>query len=382
MNEPLKGARNMPIIREFDSGFDEGVQKGHEQSESSRSDSVAGNDARGISEEKVTEINSDMSTTIGQLLTHELMKTKKCQLFKQKRGGGFSCCNPGNDTKLADIIQRNKCCMPIFVGINDPCYKGKVRCLTYLKSMKCLNNCKLDQTPMPTNFHTPYIDAELIYNKLSLAHLAQNGGKFDFNNFNKMKEIIVGYDERSGQLSGLLLWLSFFIKLHNIIFDELKKFKGSNLSNDELSFEARKFTTAAYQKCYIDFIINILREFLFQVTSESTDNISPLAADKEASMLLDLGPCYDSSLNPQVSLVFNLALRALHYFLRQSVATYDERFFEVQGGLRGKQPSEMPMSDALENLSFYQKNRCGITHGLLDVSWNHAGVGPEVSLRL
>jgi Animal haem peroxidase len=261
MVDPLKGSRYSPMTRIFGSGFEDGMQKPPQRNESSRNHSVIANAIKGTSSERVTDINSDMSTTIGQVWTHEFMKTKKSQLFKDKRGGGFNCCCSSKNLKLADLIRRNKYCMPIEVQNNDPCYQGNVNCLNYIKSIKSSNNCKLDSTPMPTNFHTPYIDAELIYNWLSSKHLSENGGKFDTNNIDKMKEILVGYDDRSSQLSVIFLYLNFFCKFHNLVFDELKKFKGSTMNDAAISFEARKITTAAYQKVFLDFIVNILRKF-------------------------------------------------------------------------------------------------------------------------
>lgn len=41
-------------------------------------------------------------------------------------------------------------------------------------------------------------------------------------------------------------------------------------------------------------------------------------------------------------------------------------------------PSEIPFFDCVDNITLFTRNRCGMTHGLLDVGWNLAGVGSEV----
>lgn len=103
-------------------------------------------------------------------------------------------------------------------------------------------------------------------------------------------------------------------------------------------------------------------------------------AQQQADRLTNLGKCYNPNINPQVSLEFNIALRMCHYFLREKMSTYDERNFQTSNLLRGKRPTDVDIFDAIDNLSFYTNNKCGITHGLLDVAWNLAGVGPSVSL--
>lgn len=60
------------------------------------------------------------------------------------------------------------------------------------------------------------------------------------------------------------------------------------------------------------------------------------------------------------------------------MSTYDEANFRVSGGLRGKRPTDIDIADAIDNLKFFTDNRCGITHGALDVAWNLAGIGPSV----
>lgn len=190
------------------------------------------------------------------------MKTRKVQLTTDNRFGGFQCCNPKNDANLTKLIAINDYCMPISVPSDDPCYRGKVKCLNYIKSLKSLNNCKLDSTSMPNNFHTPYIDAELIYNLKTLEHLDANGGKFDIDHFHVLEELLVGYDERTMQLPGLFQFLKFFVRLHNTILTELKRVKDSRTPEKvkALTHLARTITTALYQKTFLDLCINVLRK--------------------------------------------------------------------------------------------------------------------------
>jgi hypothetical protein len=74
-----------------------------------------------------------------------------------------------------------------------------------------------------------------------------------------------------------------------------------------------------------------------------------------------------------------LALREFHYFIRESISTYSETNFLKPNGLRGVRPSDLPFADCIDNIDLFTGNKCGITHGLLDVGWNLAGVGQAVS---
>lgn len=99
--------------------------------------------------------------------------------------------------------------------------------------------------------------------------------------------------------------------------------------------------------------------------------------------LLKLRNCYDPNINPQVSLTFSLALRAMHSFMRDKIGTYQERFFTDSQLLRNRgKPSDLDLRDCLDNLDFVSNNTCGITHGGLDTSWNVAGLGPIVNCKM
>jgi len=78
-------------------------------------------------------------------------------------------------------------------------------------------------------------------------------------------------------------------------------------------------------------------------------------------------------------LEFNLALRFFHWFIRGAVSTFDEKNFLVPNGLRGKRSIDIEISKAIDNLTFYKENICGITHGLLDTSWNLGQLSDNVS---
>lgn len=115
-------------------------------------------------------------------------------------------------------------------------------------------------------------------------------------------------------------------------------------------------------------------------------------------MLSNLGSCYDSSLNPQVNVEFNIALRDFHYFIGklkrwrhnqfanidqillkgEKVSTYDESLFKNPNGIRGIKTTDVPLPVAMDNLTFAEKNQCGLTHGQMDMAWNIAGVGQNV----
>lgn len=95
-------------------------------------------------------------------------------------------------------------------------------------------------------------------------------------------------------------------------------------------------------------------------------------------MLDSLESCYDPNLNPQISITYSSTSRNLHYFLREKLATYDESFFSKTSPLKGKKPTNYDLHDALENMTIYVENKCGITHGTMDTGWNLAGNGPRV----
>lgn len=168
---------------------------------------------------------------------------------------------PKNATSsLISLIKKNIYCSPITTKSNDPCFGNIVNCLTYHESFRSFDNCQIDSSATPTNFHTATIDFELLYNEISIAHLEQNRGIFNIKNFAQMKEIIVGFDERSMQLPGLLVYLHQFVNFHNLVFNELKTFNPSK-TVQALGFEARKITTAVFQNIFLDFFKSVLRMY-------------------------------------------------------------------------------------------------------------------------
>lgn len=85
--------------------------------------------------------------------------------------------------------------------------------------------------------------------------------------------------------------------------------------------------------------------------------------------------CYSPSINPQVSLEFNIAFRVFHYFIRDKMGIYDSKSFTVPSGIRGKTPTLIDQSLLIDNLTEYTNNKCGLMHGLVDTSWNLGGLG-------
>ena len=104
-----------------------------------------------------------------------------------------------------------------------------------------------------------------------------------------------------------------------------------------------------------------------------------LVGPEFASELNNLRNCYDSTINPQVSLTFSLALIGLHSFIRDTVGIYDETLFDDINPLKSKKPTTMDVRDCIENLTLLNSNTCGLTFGALDTSWNFRGVGSTVS---
>ena len=262
----------MPMIRIIDNGFQDGISQVPPGfvAESSRTDSVTSTTAKGFNDQRFPETSNEMATIGFQILTHEMMDSLKFRLGSEKFTGGLNCCNPRNDSRLQSLIDMNEFCMPINVKANDQCYGNNTKCLNYIKILKSLNNCKLDETALPINFHTPFIDCELIYNPVSQVHLDNNGGKFDTNNITALKQVFLGYDTRSKALPLLFRYLWFFASLHNIIFDELRRVQ-PNLNISTVALEARKFSCAVYQKIFIDMLATVLCKLMWS----SCDGLKP-----------------------------------------------------------------------------------------------------------
>ena len=140
-----------PMIRKLDDEFEDGVENlpGYRLFESVRQESIFTDEAKGFAEFNLPETNNDFSTILGQLFTHEIMMTKKAQLTPDEDKGGFNCCSKDDNPVLKSLIKDNKYCLPIDVPKTDSEFKGKIKCLNYIKSVKALNNCKLDMTAMP-----------------------------------------------------------------------------------------------------------------------------------------------------------------------------------------------------------------------------------------
>lgn len=250
------------MIRTMNNGYQDGISELNQNAYpgSARSDSLSANDAKGVNDAKVPEVNSDMSTTTGQIMTHEFMRSMKCQTDSRGGGPGMACCNNRNDPLLAESLKNNKYCTCIDVKGGDTCYGNSVPGLPFVKTIKTLHNCRTDELPCILNGNTAFIDAELVYTPDALEYLKNNNGTFDVSKFPDMKKILVDYDERSQQLPGLFLYLNFFIKLHNIVFNELRKSSKGTLTWQQRCFEAQKFVTAIYQKNYMEYLSTILRK--------------------------------------------------------------------------------------------------------------------------
>lgn len=67
-----------------------------------------------------------------------------------------------------------------------------------------------------------------------------------------------------------------------------------------------------------------------------------------------------------------------HYFIRDDFSVYNSNLFLQVNGLRGNKPTNSDILTMIDNLTLYTNNKCGLTHGLLDSSWNLAGIGDNV----
>lgn len=92
-----------------------------------------------------------------------------------------------------------------------------------------------------------------------------------------------------------------------------------------------------------------------------------------------MGKCYDKTLNPQVSVSFASCFRGMHIFMRDTMAAYSESFFTQPNPLQGKSRTEVDLRICTMNSTLYNVNKCELTHGCLDTTWNIGPVGPNVS---
>lgn len=95
-------------------------------------------------------------------------------------------------------------------------------------------------------------------------------------------------------------------------------------------------------------------------------------------MLLNLGKCYNKTETPDVSLEWNIAFRRMHYFLGEKMAFYDESLFAHPNGLKSKRFVTFQAPVYIDNTTFYMENKCGMTHGSMDLAWNLAGLQKNV----
>jgi hypothetical protein len=221
-----------------------------------------GNKQKGeFSNKREPLIINDYALVSWQLFTHETMKTFKAQHTPHEHEAGFACCSKNNDSMIENVIKVNPHCRPIKVtDSTDSCYAGKTNCLHYMSSLEAYPQCNIEEAhTAPINGHTPFIDFELLFNEKGLKHIDENNGTFDLKNLKIMKEIIIGYDERSMQLPGLFLILANYADFYNKMFGEILSLKPS-LGVKGASFEARKLVTALYQKLNVDLVKSVFRK--------------------------------------------------------------------------------------------------------------------------
>jgi Animal haem peroxidase len=265
----LNGAKKSALVRLLKNGFEDGVDYSPSKTytESARSDAVFANAAKPFFDvSKFPELINDAATVFGQIMIHEIMDTRKVQHSSKKEGGGYNCCANEDDDFKRGVVEINKDCYPISVKDDDYCYQNEsIRCLNYFQSMRSMEDgCQLGYPPAPTNLHTPYFDAELVYNEISLDHLQNNDGKFKLDDEEAIKKILLDYDGRTKTLPGLYLFIQQYLEFHNLIFDRFKGQRG-DLSNDIIASEARKLVTAVFQSHIIEYAEELLCNFIFQI---------------------------------------------------------------------------------------------------------------------
>lgn len=387
MKHPLFGAKKRPLNRLFGNGYADKIDYSNSSfAKSARSNARFANKAKRHmkdSEQDAFAIINEYSTAIGQVYLHEITRTIKYQVSPRKRDaeGGLMCCNAGNDPSIEHFISINKACAPIGVSDRDSCYKEeKISCLNYYQVMRGLNKeCHVDTSSAPISVNTPFFDAETVYSKISLNHLKEHGGRFNFDNYEEIKLTIIDNDGRNNQVPGVFQYIHYFLKLHNLIFDFFKQ-KQPDEDNRVLVLRTRMIVTAVYQNLLVEFGKMVLCKFLIFYKNCKIFTIFLQIAQEQAEMLDKLmnGNCYDENLDPQVSVEFNICMRFFHYFIRETYATYDEN--SVRDKNRQLHPRRL--GAYLDNNTWIEKNYCGVRDALLDRNWNQGGIGEEVSCKL
>lgn len=263
---PLYGAKKSALLRLLRNSFPDGLDYSPSDSypESARSDAQFANLLKpSFDASKIPQLVNDASTVYGQILIHELIDTRKVQPSPKKQSGGYNCCAKQGDTFKEGVVEINKDCWPIEVKDDDVCYEDEgIKCLNYYQSMRTMEeDCDLKNPPAPTNLHTPYLDAELVYNDYSLEHLKNNGFKFNIADEAGIEDLLLQYDARTKTLPGLYLFIHQYLELHNMIFDYFRN-QREDLSDDIIGFEAQKVVTAVYQKILIDYVEEFLRKII------------------------------------------------------------------------------------------------------------------------
>jgi hypothetical protein len=365
---PTFGVKNTPTARLLKSGYLDGIdyKESTTYKFSARSDSQFANSAKKsgtTSAEKMSIVN-EQTTTLGQLFTHDLIKTARVQAQADKAKGGMNCCETG-DSKADEIISKNPDCFPIKVDGTDRCYKSdNIKCLNYFQLMRGMSSsCSIEKLATPINTNTPYIDAEPIYNNLTIKHLLENKGKFQLDDIDTMQKLILKYDERNGQIPGTFIYIEQIFELHNIIFDKIQETR-TDFKVTKVLDRVRMLVTAVYQKLFVDMAIELLHE----------DESGKLEKLLEES-------CYDETIDPQVTLEMNICLRFFHYFIRETLGTYSSKAFPNDDGLKGHEIKSDTVNNFLDHEDQYKENYCGVKHGILDRNWNKGRLGSEMTCK-
>lgn len=79
IKNPLWGAKETPLIRNFENGFQDGISQvpPNIATQSARDDSLTSNNAKGFNDTNFLELHNEMATMGFQLLTHEMLEKKK-----------------------------------------------------------------------------------------------------------------------------------------------------------------------------------------------------------------------------------------------------------------------------------------------------------------
>jgi hypothetical protein len=193
---------------------------------------------------------------------------------------------------------------------------------------------------------------DFLYVSKTIKKALKNGGKFIDTESAIHRTIILG-DERLAMFPQIYAIAVVWIRFHNLVIDELSRLHPS-LSTEVKFYEARRFVIAVYQQITYFEVLPLL--------------ITPRAEAKYR--LASKKPCYDSSVDPSVTVEFTASsARFFHTFIQNDYVV----------NLKNGTTQNILLRNLNDELLGYREN-AGVITGLLGRPWNTKDIAHEVWL--